>query len=256
MEPASNGWIAKLASITMEGVRVCYNAAALSGEFTMSDERIDERIKWLDEQRRLSAESITRLTEQLSAIGENLARQDRQLGDLSSETTRLATLSARIKEFDDILAQHRIDIARHLEQSEDRRTEKEAQLEDLRRRDHDGLSKRISEIENQIIHLQEMQQALETRKEEELRINRKLDSVEKEMAVALLVWRKVESRMAGEWLIFNPRRPTFGKESIRYVVNWIQLKIEYDGLIFKWLSYWLARTSAEKLKRCGLNSKA
>lgn len=147
----------------------------------MEVEQIENRLEWLDEQRRKEADTIARLNERLSSIEADFAKVTKQSQELSSELTRLSTIAGRIKQVDETLAKHRKDVSRQLKESEKRRTEKENVLEDLRKSDQKGFAKALDDVRNELSAFGELQEILETRRKEELRITKDLDGQKKSL---------------------------------------------------------------------------
>jgi len=177
----------------------------------MEPEQIENRLSWLDEQRRKDSETIHRLKERLTVAEESLSRQSQQFKETSSEVARLAGLTTRIHQVDEAMSKHRQEVSRQLGEAENRRTEKEKALEELRKEDQKALSTQIAKFRDEIELLGEIQQTLEIRREEEIRITRKLDAFEKHLEdftakdedraraiISLEEGRKQDSRRMGE----------------------------------------------------------
>lgn len=145
----------------------------------MKPEQADKRLEWLDDQRRKDAEKMQRLDQRLAGLEETLAKQGRQLQDLAGESARLSALAARISQFDDALAKHRQEVSRLLESAEGARSDKEKMLEQARKRDQADLSKSVAEIRAELNLLDEVRQAFDVRREEEIRLSRTMDGVSK-----------------------------------------------------------------------------
>jgi chromosome segregation ATPase len=145
----------------------------------MESQQVDRRLEWLDEQHRKDAETIGRLEKRLAALEGDLAKQARQLQEAAAEATRLAALAVRINQFDDSLAKHRQEVARVLEDAEDRRTEKEKQLTQARKRDQTEVSKALSGLKAELGTLDDVRQAIDARREEEMRLSRTMDALDK-----------------------------------------------------------------------------
>lgn len=141
-----------------------------------SDE-LEKRIEWLDEQRREEAEARARLEERLLAITERLEVHTHQVQALSDEVTRLGTLAARIQQVDDSLAKHRKEVSRQLEEAERRRSAKEDRIESMRKKDQQALRKTIDAIKDQLSRLERLEQAIQARQKEEMRLQHELNDV-------------------------------------------------------------------------------
>ena len=145
----------------------------------MEPEQIENRLSWLDEQHRKDSETIHRLKESLTVAEESLSKQSQQFKEISSEVARLAGLTTRIHQVDEAMSKHRQEISRQLGEAEKQRTEKEKALEELRKADHRTLATQIEKLRDEIQAIDEIQQTLEIRREEEIRITRKFDAFEK-----------------------------------------------------------------------------
>lgn len=177
----------------------------------MEPKQIETQLSWLDEQRRKDNESINRLSEQVLTTEERLASHTKQLQDLSSEIARLAGLTSRIHQMDETLSKQRQDFSRQLGEAEDRRTEKEKALEEIRKSDLIPLAKQLAELRSEIEILDEFKQALNDRREAEIRFTSKIDNLEKTIEdldtkleahsrslISLVEGRKQDSRRLGE----------------------------------------------------------
>jgi chromosome segregation ATPase len=93
---------------------------------------------------------------------------------VASELTRLSAVAGRIDQFDAALAKHRQEVSRHIEQAEKRRSDKEARQEDIRKRDQSATSKELSSLRSSLSRIDDLEQSLEVRREEEIRLTRGL----------------------------------------------------------------------------------
>jgi chromosome segregation ATPase len=177
----------------------------------MEPKQIETQLSWLDEQRRKDNESINRLSEQVLTTEDRLASHDKQLQDLSSEIARLTGLTTRIHQMDEALSKQRQDFSRQLGEAEDRRTEKEKTLEEIRKADLETLAKQLEEVRSEVEAMDEFKQALVDRREAEIHLTSKIDGLEKMIEdldtrddahsrnlVSLEEGRKQDSRRLGE----------------------------------------------------------
>jgi DNA repair exonuclease SbcCD ATPase subunit len=137
----------------------------------MQAEQIEKRLAWLDEQRREDSDSLSRITEKLGRIEETLASHAQQFQDLSSEVTRLAALATRIHQMDEALTKHRQEVSRQLEDFEERRSEKDRMLEDIRTADRKQVAQSLDEIRKDLSRIEAVEKTLETRREEQVRLS-------------------------------------------------------------------------------------
>ncbi|MCJ7569656.1 MAG: hypothetical protein MUO58_19275 [Anaerolineales bacterium] len=143
----------------------------------MDQKQVEKRLKWLDEQRIKDSEQLHVLINRNKYLEESFEKLDRKILGLSEETSRAAALAARIHQMDDALSKHRSEISRQLKDVEERRTEKEKHLEALRKTDQKGFSKKLDDVRNELSRLEEFEQVMATRREEELRINKEVNTI-------------------------------------------------------------------------------
>jgi chromosome segregation ATPase len=143
--------------------------------------QIEKKVTWLDEQRRKDVESLEQIEDRISRLEEALDSRNEQLKSLSSDVTRLSALSTRINQFDDSLHKHRQEITRHLDDLEIQRSDRDKQLEQMRKSEQEGISRRIEQLHGDLKGLPEIERALETRKDEEARLSREIDGIDKKM---------------------------------------------------------------------------
>ena len=144
----------------------------------METEQIDKRVSWLDEQRRKDALEVSRLEELLEALNESARQQSQQLRDLAGEVARIPALEARIRQFDETIANHRSEILQQLDTQDERRIAREKQLESLRSIDQKKVAEEVDELRNKLKALDRIDEALNLRTREELRISRTMDGIE------------------------------------------------------------------------------
>ncbi|MCZ6529953.1 MAG: hypothetical protein O6949_06425 [Chloroflexi bacterium] len=147
----------------------------------METEQIDKRVTWLDEQRRRDADDLARLEGRLEAFDQSIKQQAQQLRDLAGEVARIPGLEARIRQYDETIAKHRSEILQQLETQDERRIAREEQLESLRTIDQKKVVDGVDELKIKLKEVDRIDEALDTRKREELRISRALDEIEKKL---------------------------------------------------------------------------
>lgn len=143
----------------------------------MSDDMLEQRVKWMDDQRRKDAELVSRLVERVEAWESEIQNHERQIKELSGDVARLGTLSSRIGEFDHSLSRQREDVAKRIDEVEMLRRERENQLwENVRQHQH-TVTSAIDELREAIPRIVELEETMDLRREEEQRLSRELDSL-------------------------------------------------------------------------------
>ncbi|MFP3853880.1 MAG: hypothetical protein ACLFWD_06260, partial [Anaerolineales bacterium] len=145
----------------------------------MEAENLEQKVSWLDEQRRRDLSILEGLEQRVSELESQIASQREQTKDVSADLSRLSTLASRIEEFDTTLHKHRQEVSRLLRNQSELREERDEQLEGLRKADQESVSGRIAEMHEQIQALRPIEEAVENRKQEEIRLSRELDGIVK-----------------------------------------------------------------------------
>lgn len=140
----------------------------------MENEQIDKKLAWLDEKRKTDTESLQRAQTRMDELERAMGSLSKRIEDLSSELSRLSAAASRITKFDESLSKHRTEVSRQLEEAEKRRTQKENQLEVLRKSDQSKISKSIDEIKRELGRFEKIDQHLDQQRTEDIRLNREL----------------------------------------------------------------------------------
>jgi len=140
----------------------------------MKQDQIEKRINWLDEQRRKDNELTSLLERKVEEANKIIEMQANQLKELSSEVTRLSAVATQIQQFDEALRKQRDGFSRKLEDTDALYSEKQRHMEDLRKLDYEEFSKSISEFKFKLQDLDRLKEFVETRKQEEIRMNREI----------------------------------------------------------------------------------
>lgn len=151
----------------------------------MDSPQLDKRLAWLDDQRVKDAERVGKIGDRLARLEQTLSRQVKLIQELTGEVARLSALTTRMAQLDDTLAQHRQEVARLLKAAEERRTEKEKQIQQLARSDQKESAKSMAELRKDLDRLGEVRESLSARRAEEIRLSRALDGNEKRLDALL-----------------------------------------------------------------------
>jgi chromosome segregation ATPase len=164
---------------------------------TMDSEHIEKRLEWLDEQRMKDADLLRGVKEKNSELEKAIHSQAKQIEALSEETARIAALATRIHQMDEALNKHRQEVSRQLETAESRRSEKEKHIEALRKTDQEALVKRIDSVRAELDRLDQIDETLETRRDEQNRLNKQQDSLAKRFDKELAQMQELRGKFKG-----------------------------------------------------------
>jgi len=142
---------------------------------------IEQRLAWMEDQHTKAVQQAAKLTDRVKELEATLAKVSRQGQELSADVSRVTAAASRLKQFEDTLHKHRQEVARMLGEAEERRSAKEKTAQQMHAAELEETSRGIEEIRMDLGLLGEVQQSLETRREEGLKISRTLDVLRKQL---------------------------------------------------------------------------
>jgi chromosome segregation ATPase len=141
-------------------------------------DQIGKRLEWLDEERRRDRATIAALEQRLATLdaNDNLLRQ--QLKELEGELHRLSTVSARMDQYDGLLAQHRSEVARQIETSDKRHDKAQREAETRRRAELDAVNQSVADLGRSLDGLAEVRKTLQAHADADTRLTRSITDAE------------------------------------------------------------------------------
>jgi chromosome segregation ATPase len=112
----------------------------------MDFEEIVKKIQWLDDQERKSKTELNELTARIAGLNTNTTALAKQLKAVDQRVHDLSVAAARIEQFDQILAKHRIEVARSTEAIEKNAARREQEAITAHQTDMEELRKVIFEL--------------------------------------------------------------------------------------------------------------
>ncbi|MGD2252053.1 MAG: hypothetical protein PVF70_03950 [Anaerolineales bacterium] len=152
----------------------------------MPVDEVKKRLNWLDEKRREDAETIGQLKKQLKGYEKAARKHEAQVKELVGDVTRLAAESVRVADLDGLMEKQREEFARRIDESDGSEYRRKKELEARDRRDQQQLSRMIGELREGQSAVEKVMETLRARREEEKRINRKIDEMEKRFDEVIL----------------------------------------------------------------------
>jgi hypothetical protein len=147
----------------------------------MSPDSFEQKLSWMDEQRRKDADVLRSLTSRMGEVEAAAAAHGRQLQELSAELARLSALAARIGKFDEAMSKHRQEMAHQLSLAEERRSDREKQVEQMRRSERDEIGRSLESFRQELLKLDAVEEWLIGRRDEEIRLTRVHDALVKQV---------------------------------------------------------------------------
>jgi chromosome segregation ATPase len=147
----------------------------------MDLEQIISRLEWLDDERRKDKAIIAALQQKVSDLEAQLPKQQQQVKELSSDVAHMSGTLARFDHIQEGISNLRVEFTRSLENIEKLRTDKDRDHEQTRRSDLETLNKSIAELRKGIEPISELKMGLQARVEEEYRLNRVQQELQKQV---------------------------------------------------------------------------
>ncbi len=144
----------------------------------MEQDQLIKRIEWLDDERRKDKTLLASIEDRLIVLEGDKAALMKRVKELESETSRLSVMMSRFDQIEADIAQVKVDFGRSIDGIEKQRSDKDREVEKLRRADYEELSKSIAETRLALDSISEIKKNLQLRVEEEFRLSRLIEEIE------------------------------------------------------------------------------
>jgi chromosome segregation ATPase len=145
----------------------------------MELEDLAKRLEWLEKEHRKDHALIAELQQQVAEYENTfiiLREQDKQN---ATELSRYTSAAGRLEQFDSMIAQHRAEITKAIEDLEKRREKHEGDVERRRRTELENVNKSLSELRKSLDVLDEHKKALKAREDDVARLTRLFSELDK-----------------------------------------------------------------------------
>lgn len=145
----------------------------MSNNHTSQMQEISEirnHVEWLDGERRKSSRKVAELEQKLILQERQLSGRKQRIRELEKQSAKQTAKLQQLSQFDGQLGQFKDDIVGMIEQYDQRRINAEQEIDRLRRIEHEGLAREISNIRKELPVIPRIQQDMELRKTEEVRL--------------------------------------------------------------------------------------
>ena len=140
----------------------------------MELEDLAKRIDWLEKENRKDRGLIADLTEKLAGYETTASLIQDRVKEVNDGVSRFSSVAARLEQFDTLVAQHRSEIAKAIEDMDNRRVKHERDTETRRRTELDAVNKSLIELRNALDVLPEFRKGIQARLEEDTRLIRNI----------------------------------------------------------------------------------
>jgi chromosome segregation ATPase len=145
----------------------------------MDQKQLEKKVTWLEKQRQKDAETIARLNEGLKTSEEEHKNLTRQIKELTTELTRIGAAGSKLADLENAMKKHRQDVSKLIEKDAAARGRRDKDREDSFKVELAELSKATMEMREGLRELKEIKDAIAARKDEEIRITRLANEIEK-----------------------------------------------------------------------------
>jgi len=153
----------------------------------MELDQVVKRLEWLEDEHRKDKSTIAAFEQRMAAYEGNFSLIKEQLKELNTDLSRIASTSARIDQFDGLIAQYRSEVTKSIEEADKRRAKGNEDIEKRRRNEIDNFNKVIAEINKTLETLPEFRKGLQVRADEDARLSRLIAEAQNKVEDALRV---------------------------------------------------------------------
>lgn len=145
----------------------------------MELEDLVKRLEWLEKEHRKDHALIAELQQQVADYENTfniLREQDKQA---TAELSRYTSAVGRLEQFDSMIAQHRAEITKAIEDLEKSREKHERSIETRRRTELENVNKSLVELRKSLGILDELKKSLKAREDDAARLTRQVSELDK-----------------------------------------------------------------------------
>ena len=235
----------------------------------MEFEDIIKKVQWLDDQERRNKSELGELGARLTTLNTSVNALAKQIKGVDQQVSDLSVAAARIEQFDQILAKHRIDVAKSIEAIEKNAARREQETTKLHQTEIEEQRKLIYELRTAVTSEQSARKAstledqrrtvalqdLGTAVTEAVRLSKDLQESHKAMEEARRQDAKRLADMQGELASVRKRaedareRSALHNDSIRNVENRMNELLETEAGRQERHAAFLQQQSMEQLER-------
>lgn len=131
---------------------------------------LNNRIDWLDEERRKLARKLTELEQALSLRDREIEGREQRIQELEKQLSSKSVQIARLSQLDVHLSQFKDEVVQMIEQYDQRRIRAENEIDRLRRVEHEVTAREIADIRKELPAIGRLANDMELRITEESRL--------------------------------------------------------------------------------------
>ncbi|MBK8986788.1 MAG: hypothetical protein IPM39_12040 [Chloroflexi bacterium] len=129
-----------------------------------------QQVEWQDEERRKVGRKLTEIEQRVVLQEREVTARDQRIQDLETQIAGLTSQLSRLPQVDVQLAQFKDDIVQMIEQYDQRRVQAQAEMEAMRRVEHESNVREIADVRKELPAIPRLQREMEMRQAEETRL--------------------------------------------------------------------------------------
>jgi hypothetical protein len=129
-----------------------------------------QQVEWHDEERRKVSRKLAELEQRFALQEREVTARDQRIQDLEQQISALAAQFSRLPQVDVQLGKFKDEMVQMIEQYDQRRLQSEAEMEALRRVEHETNLREIADIRRELPAIPRIQRDMEMRQAEETRL--------------------------------------------------------------------------------------
>lgn len=146
----------------------------------MDTEQLQKKIEWLDEERRRDKDTIQKMEEKILLLEGKINGSEKKAQEMDSDLTRLRTSIGRVDDFEEALADFRVDRTKAINEFE---KDVKNWIEDAKkvlRTQIEGLEGQMKAHQDELKRVKELEKEMSARVEEEDRLSNQYNDLDKE----------------------------------------------------------------------------
>lgn len=141
-------------------------------------EEIRNRLDWFDQERRKQSRKLVEMEQRVELQERELNSREQRILDLERQVASAQAQLSRLPQVDAQMAQFKDDIVKMIEQYDARRLQSEAELDRLRRVEHEVTARELATIRKEIGQVPRLKADIEQRRAEEARLANLIGTVQ------------------------------------------------------------------------------
>lgn len=143
----------------------------------MEYEQVLKRVEWLDEERRKDRNALVQLDDRLKNLEGNIQNLLQQIKEINGEVVRVKMAIPRLDNIDEGLIKQKKETKKMIDNLEKELQRRTDEIEKVRRIEMNTLDTGLTELRKEVSTLGEIKRALQTRADEDIRLQRSIDEI-------------------------------------------------------------------------------